>query len=302
MKNLPNIWISITVAAVLVTALSFILPKNEEKYMADLFWSRKTFAPAKYDVVLMGDSRVYRGISPEIMASQLQDFRILNFAYSNGGLNPVMFEAAEKKLADNKKPKVIVMGISANTVNGFSVGNEQFQQELNRPREEILERLYLNPLLYWFSATSPEKIKNHIQPTENSTYYRNEYHLNGYVESEKFPADTMEAIPSYTDDFTHFKVSDKYLSELFKQVADWHKKGITIIGFYPPVSLPMKNLEESLGLFDAEKIKTGIKNAGGYWIELDPSNYKTYDGSHLNIESAEKLSRKIATSIEKVLN
>ena len=218
MEKKPNIWISLAMATVLVTALSFVLPKDDEKYLGELFWSRKTFAPAHYNVVIMGDSRVYRGLSPEVVESHLPGLKVLNFAYSNGGLNPTMFDAAEKKLAQNKKPKVVVMGISANTITDYSAGNQQYLQELTRPREEVLERIYLNPLRYWFSATSPEKLKQHFSKKEEKAYYRNRYFMDGYVESEKYPVDTTTAIASYIDDFTNYKVDSLHMDAIFKQV------------------------------------------------------------------------------------
>jgi len=302
MDRKPNIWITLAMAATLVTALSFVFPKDAEKYLSELFWSRKTFAPAKYNVVLMGDSRVYRGLSPQIMESHLPGFQILNFAYSNGGLNSTMFEAAEKKLAKNDEPKVIVLGISANAISGYSAGNRQYIQELTRPREEIFERIYLNPLRYWFSATSPEKLKLHFTKAKETFYYRNKYFMNGYVESEKFPVDTMEAIPSYTKDFTNYKVEPENLEVLFQQVKAWTETGIIVAGFTPPISQPMQMLEDTLGLFDEAALKAGFEKASGHWILLNPANYKTYDGSHLDIESAKQFSHKIGEELEKLLN
>jgi hypothetical protein len=302
MDKKPNIWISMLMAAMLVTALSFVLPKDSEKYLGELFWSRKTFASAKYNVVLMGDSRVYRGLSPDIIESHLPGLEVLNFAYSNGGLNPTMFDAAEKKLAQNDKPKVIVMGISANAISGYSAGNQQYLQELNRPREEVMERIYLNPLRYWFSATSPEKLKKYFANQEETAYYRNKYFMNGYVESDKFPVDTMAAIPSYTSDFTNYKVELKNTDVLFKQVEKWTNAGIIVVGFTPPVSQPMQMLEDTLGMFNEALIKAGIEKASGHWIDLNPANFKTYDGSHLTIESAQKLSHNISIYIADIID
>ncbi len=282
------------IAATLVTVLSFVLPKDAEKYLGELFWTRKTFAPPKYNVVLMGDSRVYRGVSPEIVESHLDGMKVLNFAYSNGGLNPTMFDAAEKKLAQNDKPKIIILGISANAITDYSAENQQYQQELNLPREEIFERIYLNPLRYWFSATSPEKLKNHFSEKKETSYYRNTYYMNGYVESDKFPVDTTEALQYYIDDYTNYKVTTEKLEVLFSQVKSWTDKGINVVGFVPPVSKPMQMLEDTLGLFDETAIKAGFENASGKWIDLNPANYKTYDGSHLTIESAKRLSEEIA--------
>jgi len=300
MERKPNIWITVAVAATLVTVLSFVLPKDAEKYLGELFWTRKTFAPAKYNVVLMGDSRVYRGVSPEIIESHLTGLKVLNFAYSNGGLNPTMFDAAEKKLVQNDKPKMIVLGISANTITDYSAANQQYQQELNRPREEIFERIYFNPLRYWVSATSPEKLKNHFSERKETAFYRNEYFMNGYVESEKFPIDTMEAIASYTKDFINHKVTSENLKDLFNQVKKWSDSGIIVVGFVPPVSQPMQMLEDTLGLFDEVAIKAGFENASGHWIDLNPANYKTYDGSHLTIESARELSDRIGVFLKQL--
>lgn len=288
-------------AAVLVVALSFVFPKDSEKYLGELFWTRKTFAPAKYNMILMGDSRVYRALSPEIIETKLPGLKVLNFAYSNGGLNQVMFDAAEKKLARNSHPKIIVLGVSANSITDYSAGNQQYIQELTRPPEEVLERFYLNPVRYWFSSTSPEKLKQHFSAKTDSAYYLNTYFMNGYVESEKFPVDTTAAISSYIDDFKNYKVDSAHLNVLYNQVRKWSENGITVVGFVPPVSQSMRILEDTLGLFDEAAIKAGFEKASGHWIDINPGSYETYDGSHLTIESARRLSGKMAASIEELI-
>lgn len=301
MKRTPNISITILVAGLLVAALSFVIPKNKEKYLGDMFWSRKTFASAKYNVVLMGDSRVYRGLSPYVIEKRLSGLKVLNFGYSNGGLNPTMFDAAESKLNKKAKNKVIVLGISANSITSYTKDNNQYLQELTRPKEDVLERLYLNPILYWFSATNPEQLKESFKAADNSSYYLSEYHLNGYVESDKFPADTMEALPSYIKDFTKYKVEQSAIDELFEQIKKWVAEGITVVGYRPPVSHPMVELEDSLGNYNEELIKTGFEAAGGHWVEVEPTEYKTYDGSHLDKPSAERFSEFLAQKISSLL-
>jgi hypothetical protein len=302
MERKPNIWITLAMAATLVTALSFVFPKNAEKYLGELFWTRKTFAPPKYNVVIMGDSRVYRGVSPEIIESYLPEMKVLNFAYSNGGLNPTMFDAAQEKLVKNNGPKVIILGISANAITDYSAGNQQYLQELNRPREEIFERIYFNPVQYWFSATSPEKLKKHFSKVEETSYYRNTYFMDGYVESDKFPQDTMDAMQYYVDDYKNYKVTPEKLEALFNQVKKWTGAGITVVGFVPPISQPLRNLEDSLGLFNDEAIKAGFEKASGHWVDLNPSNFKTYDGSHVTVESAQRISHIIGEEIEGLIS
>lgn len=299
MKRMPNISTTLLIAAIVVTALSFVMPKNKEKYLKDMFWSKKTFAPAKYDVVLMGDSRIYRGLSPDIMEEILPDCKILNFGYSNGGLNPTMFKAAEQKLAKNAKHKIIVMGITANTITNYTQNNNQYLQELTRAKEEVLERMYLNPILYWFSATTPKDLKNNLKPKEIPTsYYHTIYHMNGYAESDKFPIDTTEAIPSYTKDFNNYTVNKEKLQQLYAQVKEWTNNGVIVIGFRPPTSQPMVILEDTLANFNEAKIKKEFISSGGNWIDINPSQFKTYDGSHLDKNSAKKLSLLLSEEIK----
>lgn len=266
-----------------------------------MFWSRKTFAPPRYNVVLIGDSRIYRGISPQIMEAELEDLKVLNFGYSNGGLNATMFRAAEEKLKKSDSIKIIIIGITANSLTAYTDKNEQYLQEISRPKEEVMERLYLNPILYWFSATSPEALKSQANNVNDSVYYKSEYHMNGYVESDKFPADTLQALPSYTDDFKNYQVKPNDIKNLAMQVHEWAQKGIYVFAYRPPVSLPMRELENNMAKYDEALIKKEIEEAGGIWIELNPNRYKTYDGSHLDKPSAESLSKKLATDIEKHL-
>ena len=301
MKRVPNISITIILAILLATALSFVMPKNEDKYRGEMFWAKKTFAPSKYNVILMGDSRVYRGLSPEIMEERLSGLKVLNFGFSNGGLNNEMFKAAEEKLIKSGQPKVIVLGISPNTITDYTQNNKQYLQELTRPKEEIIERLYLNPLLFWFSSTTPEKLKQHFKSDKRTAYYLSKYNMNGYVEFEKFPIDTMEAIPSYIKDFNNYKVKEEYVIQLFDQIKELVKNKIIVVCYRPPVSQPMRELENNLGLYNEKFILQGIENAGGHWLELNPNNFQTYDGSHLDKTSAIQISNKIAMEIKEII-
>jgi hypothetical protein len=299
MKKYQNIPVTLLMAAILIGVLSFFMPKDKEKYLRDRFWTQKTFAPAAYNIILLGDSRVYRGISPDVMESKLPGMKVLNFGYSNGGLNPTIFEAAEKKLLHGNHEKVIVVGVTANCLTEYTQNNDQYFMEKKRPREDVFERKYLNGILYWFSATTPEALKEKCNPKPLSSFYSNEYHSNGYVGSEKFPVDSMEAIQSYKDDFTNYKVEESFINDLTSQVMKWSRQGIIVIGFRPPTTAPMRALEDSMGHYNEALIKTKFISAGGHWIDLYPVEFTTYDGSHLNKKSAVKLSEVI---VEKILS
>jgi hypothetical protein len=89
------------------------------------FWVVKTHIQKNFDIVLLGDSRVYRGISPFTMEQILTGFRIFNFGYSSGGLNKYMYEEANKKIDQNSCVKSIVFGISPNSLTSSTAQNSQ---------------------------------------------------------------------------------------------------------------------------------------------------------------------------------
>ena len=75
----------ITVVLLLVSGL--FLPKMEsEKIQFRKYWAFKTHRKDKHDIIIMGDSRAYRGISPSEMQKALPNYRILNFGYSSGNV------------------------------------------------------------------------------------------------------------------------------------------------------------------------------------------------------------------------
>lgn len=60
---------------------------NQSVYEKDWFWINKTYPYKKFDIVIYGDSRVYRGISPEKFSEVFPSADIINLGYSSGGIN-----------------------------------------------------------------------------------------------------------------------------------------------------------------------------------------------------------------------
>ena len=90
------------------------------------------------------------------------------------------------------------------------------------------------------------------------------------------------------------------MQQVFEQVKKWTEQGIYVLAFRPPTTFSMVHLENNVGLYDENYIKKGIEKSGGQWIDLELSDFKTYDGSHLTINSAQKLSQLIGEEIKKL--
>lgn len=293
-----NIGFTLAIGVVFIVLIGYFLPKDYHKYFGERFWTKKVFAKAEYDIVVLGDSRVYRGISPACFNEVLEGYNTLNFGYSNGGLNKTIFKAAESKLSKKSEQKIIVLGVSAFSINPLSLRNSQYLQELTRPREEVYERLYLNKHLHFFSPVNPEQVIDLLKGKKVDNNYISIYHDNGWVESEKIVIDTMEAMPYYKKDFSQHLTSYELVSDLCVQIKDWREQGILVFAFRPPASVPLSNLEDSVGLYNEKKISSMIENAGAKWINVNSTKYKTYDGSHLYRWDAERLSLRIANEIK----
>ena len=118
-----------------------------------------------YNFIILGDSRTYRGVSPYDIEQVLPEFRVFNFAFSNGGLNPAIYKAAETRLDIKTDSTIILLGVSALTINNLSLPNEQYIQELTRAKEEVMERMYLGTYLNYFSSVTPTKVRDLIEGT-----------------------------------------------------------------------------------------------------------------------------------------
>jgi hypothetical protein len=94
----------------------------------------------------------------------------------------------------------------------------------------------------------------------------------------------------------------KLIDELCEQTQKWSQKGIMVLAFRPPVSEKMLELENELSGFDQRLFIEKFEECGGTWLNIKQSDYETYDGSHLNRDSAVKLSFEIARNIRNIKN
>ncbi|MBN2682572.1 MAG: hypothetical protein JXR58_08690 [Bacteroidales bacterium] len=298
MRNERIIYVFL-LSAVLLVAGGFFLPKpQDDKLIQDRFWVKKTHGNNDFDIIIMGDSRAYRGISPEAMQKHLPDCKILNFGYSSGRINKFMCSEAEKRIALGRK-KTVILAISPNTLIPPPVENAHYLEQYLLPKEEIYQRLYFAPLLHFFSSVKPSEIFSGKSRKDNN--YIQKYYDNGFVASHKLKEDTTEALKTYEKWFKEAAVSRKMIKDLLEQTEDWTKRGITVIAFRIPSSYSMEKLEDSLAGFNELELKDLFLKAGGIWLDFPKNQYHSYDGSHLHFQSAERLSEELGLSIKNLL-
>jgi hypothetical protein len=283
-------------AAVTVLPL-YYNPIAETSPVSERFWVLKAQAPTHFDLVAMGDSRVYRGISPEAMKVVLKDRTILNFGFSSGGLNPEMYAAAEGRLDPASRHKAILFGVSPQTLCPRTESNDHFMQEMNRPPDYVFLHLYWLPLV---SGLEPLNLSAWGQPPASDTQegYYLEFHDDGWVASWTVPEVPDSQIESYREIFSTTQVSPRLVQALLDQTRQWVSQGIRVYAYRPPTSQAMADLENQQSGFNEAQFAAQFKAAGGTWFSIPLAPYHSYDGSHLVKASAVKLSLDIAGLIK----
>jgi hypothetical protein len=275
--------------------------ENAEKGLRPLpseFWISKTHTPKRFDIVVIGDSRIYRGIAPSHMESILKNMRILNFGYSSGGMNHILLDAGANKL-DIHGRKIIILGITPYSLTASAALNEHYK-EYKKAMAWPFRIPYLHVLL---SPNETSWALTYLMHFKMKKYYQIP-HDDGWVESDQIPENTNSGMYEYEQRFNKEKISKTVLNELTAQISIWKKQGYTVFAFRPPASEKMEALENNKSGYSEQSIKQAVSDSGGTWIDIeDRYGYQTYDGSHLNSQSAIRLSENIARFIaNKLIN
>ncbi len=286
----------------IVTAITFALLiskyidiKNNDLLYKHTFIS-KTHTNKKYKIIIAGDSRVYRGISPEQIQKILKH-SALNLGYSSAGFEKTLFNLINNKLDTTSYTKIIILGITPWSLTPEASKNEHLKQELNRKREEIISDKYFFKIKKSFTVLSPRLISKKYIKKSNILYnYQEEFYPNGWIASWYIVPQPYKALPEYKKTFKKNTVSKKIILNLLNQIKKWTNNKIKVYGFFPPSSFDMEVLEDNYSGLNRKKFVADFINAGGNWLNVG-KDYTSYDGSHLEKKSAIKLSNKIAKLI-----
>lgn len=177
-----------------VILAGWLLPKQPASSMGgDWFWSNKVRPGRQFEVVAVGDSRIYRGFSPDDFAATYAPDRavsVFNFGFSSAGLDTAFMQAAAKLVDTTANLPVILVGITTSSLADENATNQHFWQEEQRSAFSIWQRKHINPQLTFFDPTSPNTLRNHWQGVRQG-YYQKHYD-NGWIASDKEPHNLWE--------------------------------------------------------------------------------------------------------------
>jgi len=296
------------IAAALVVSGSLCLWTRPESTCGqfpdeDSFWQFKAKARAEWDLVAVGDSRLYRGFSPHAAQYGLGvRARILNFGWSSAGLTTELLDAAAHLLDPAPGRRGMLIGITAHSLtdNEDARANRHWHtvsaRAIGSPRMSATGADLLGRAFPSF-VPSPIRSLLLLDQADGSEVYLQTYWTDGWVESQTVPRDSERALASYRKSFLQSAVAQENIDQLAAWIASARRRGIIIWCAIPPTTAAMDGLESELGRFDPVKVRKEVEAAGAQWLNVDRLGYDTYDGSHLEPASARKWSESMGRAM-----
>ncbi|MFM6983892.1 MAG: hypothetical protein ACKOXF_07150, partial [Chitinophagaceae bacterium] len=233
------------VLPVLLIATIFILPPLPSSPMKrDSFWAHKVNSVDCFDIVYTGDSRVYRGVDPNVI-HELTGFKGFNFAFSSADADSLLLSQAASRLSAKGK-RILVIGVSVNSFLSRTPNesNAHLKSLIQIPAKDRWIRTNWYPHLSMFDSRAVSDLYKYLK----HEHYDEQYHLTtGFAASDKTPSDTTEALPLYKNEFSQFVFSESKLKAFDRCINELKAQGIHVVLVRMPVTHAMQVLEDSKG-------------------------------------------------------
>ena len=289
-----SILISTTIS--LIFLFKLLLPgQTNNKEMVSSFWSNKTHSTNDFDIIACGDSRIYRGISSDILSDVTLDLSFINLGYSSAGFSNEYLDFVVSKFNPESKNKILIVGISPHSLTKEAKKNEALKSYLELNNFEVFRYKYLSSFLKQFA---PYKPLNLIKQKKNN--YLQTYNKDGWVASDNIKPDSTRALKNYKKIFNEYKVSHNDMLLTINKLKQLVLSGINVFAFRVPTTEQMEILEDSISGYDENFVKNSLIQHSITYLDFQNSDFSSYDGSHLNEKSARKLSEQIGIKIKEL--
>jgi hypothetical protein len=243
------------------------------------FWLNKANTHETFDLLVLGDSRLFSAVNPEILKKTTDD-KVLNFAFSSISFTEHYLLKADEVLAPKGR---VFIGLTAEALTHFEGDQGLSSYEKSGP-------LFIHQLMKWIRVYWPVinletlisrgKIPIIQMPPRSGSDF---FHTNGWIETKmEATKDYSSMVSSYRGLFQKHKIQESILVNLEKQISAWNKKGVTVYTFWVCFEAAVCQEEEILlGNGNRENINQRLQIAGAKFIPMNDSKYSTFDGDHL---------------------
>ena len=283
----------------------FIFPKtHENKILRKHYFATKFDRNHKNDILFIGNSRVECGINT-IPISKKTGLSCYNFGIPRTTFTSELYFSFVLDKLDTSTFPVIVIGLSPSTIMHYpedgDIPNEAMNMFLEKPRSEWIKEKYFYKYLTYFTPYSPIQLFYSII-SRDYWFSSRIYNDDGWKKSFDFPMNEFRTSEMFKKMYQTLKVNHYQYDVLLQKIKEWSNKRITVLGFNCPTGGYIEEYERDLGEFDEIEISNKFNAAGGHWIFIpNRNNFKSYDGSHLHYDGANKLSVLLADSISSII-
>jgi len=289
------------IALVIGIVLKLVLPTPmlNDSYR-DYCWVIKTHSTEKFNVLAVGDSRIYKGVNPAFLLNEKTELNAVNLGYSSAGYSSEYLSFVSKRIKDNGK-RVVLCGITPYSFTPEALKNEHYHSFYDKNKQEVYKILFLSGYLKNFPRYSPAEIWDYFAEVPVTHLYFHDFKENGWVKSFKIPFDSTAGLIPYRKNFVDNTCDYNAVRDYLSWTEEMANNNITVIGFRPPSTLAMEQLEDSLSGFDYTNFINEFEQKGGVWLTFSLNDYSSYDGSHLHYESANEFTKNLAQKIQQFL-
>ncbi len=308
MKNIANalkfLFIDRTARTLLLAVLLMAIMgssrpvKSHGLYFSE-YWAIKGSWNKCADMVLAGDSRTLAGLSPHEMNKYFPGARIYNYGFGAAWFSSEYMDKVESLLDPNSKNKMIIMGISPHSLTKRDPDTGDFFGIYSLSNRDRFISIHLAALINFFDPLSFKDALKGIFPSLAENHTERTMHADGWIAAHREPASIKHAVKQYAEFYKQRLVDPCNVANVYRHVRKWSNSGIRVYGFIPPTCKEMYELEIAKSGLDKERFIKGFEASGGAWIETDPAAYPSFDGSHLQDDSAIQLTNDLCKQIIK---
>ncbi len=267
-------------------------PDDHVGLQLDVFWANKLDWKGAADCVIAGDSRACRCVAPPVLADRDEFARVLNFAFDSIGYSAAYLEAIERVVDPEARRRTIVLAITPYSLTPAAVRNNEFEFRRRWLPGQSRAGMYARQSLRFLRPMRVDDLPSLVRGGRDearSTDY--ECRTDGWLAMDRLGGNTTMYVAQYERALRENAVDDDVVIGLLETVRRWSADGMTVFGFRPPIAGPILEVEQRCSGFDQEAFVEAFERAGGRWLDLPPTGFQTYDGSHLGRDEARRFSR-----------
>lgn len=271
-----------------------LLKLPSSNILNEAFWSKKVTNKNKYDIVFIGDSRIYRGISPRAIELELIGLKIYNFGFSSAGIDSLILVKGINLLNEDGKKQVYI-GISVNSFLKESLNNEHLKSWIKKDEKDLWIKSNIYEKLSFFDSY---KISDFFKKLNNDLYIEKFDLEKGFVYSNRTKIGDKLAIQAYEEHFKREYFDTIAVNKVLKEIVSYQHQGINFKAVVMPISEGMAEVEKRFFGKENVWLHSKLKSIGVEIIEFNQEDFQTFDGSHLSGESAIRLSKLLSKSMK----